>query len=118
MELEVQVLKMTFRVIRVSTAANSESDHIICYYWLLLRPNNSHYCDFFSRLIIFRGYFLNCFLNLFFIIAINLFGANYLLLFEGMAARCMRVGVSIGLTSLDVPILIRKNTTNLKCFLN
>jgi hypothetical protein len=32
----------------------------------------------------------------FFIIAINLFGTNYSLLFEVMAARSMRVGVSIG----------------------
>ena len=31
----------------------------------------------------------------FFIIAIILFGSNYLLLFEGMAARSVRMGVSI-----------------------
>jgi hypothetical protein len=51
---------------------------------------------FFSFLTIIRDYFLNYFLIIFFIVAIYLFGTNYLLLFEGMAARCMRVGVSIG----------------------
>jgi hypothetical protein len=45
---------------------------------------------------IIREYFLNYFLNYFIIVAINLFGTSYLLLFEGIAARSMRVGVSIG----------------------
>ena len=41
--------------------------------------------------------FLIIFLIIFFIIAIEFFGTNDLpLLFEGMAARSMRVGVSIG----------------------
>jgi hypothetical protein len=50
---------------------------------------------FFSLFLNIRDDFLNFFFNFFFIISINLFGINYLLLFEGIAARSMRVGVSI-----------------------
>ena len=50
---------------------------------------------FFSLLPIIRDYFLILSLIILFIIAIILFGSDNLLLFEGMAARSMRVGVSI-----------------------
>ena len=50
---------------------------------------------FFSLSPIIGINFLIIFLIIFFIIAINFFGTNYLLLLEGMAIRSMRVGVSI-----------------------
>jgi hypothetical protein len=47
------------------------------------------------KLLAIIDFFLIIFLIIFFIIAINFFGTNYLLLLEGMAIRSMRVGVSI-----------------------